>query len=300
MGGKLNRYCEIRITSTAESALKRLKKAQIPVYNCKKQGAYFIFGVKDKDIKKVFAIFAKPCYNISVQRQSGLKSLLSLAAMRAGLILGALIFAAAAYVSNLYILKIEVTGSGSYLESEVVRIVADEGAGRGSLFTALNTPVATGKILSLPQVVFCDISKKGSVLVVDVQVENSHSQSVDRKPLTADVSGKVVSLTAICGTAAVSAGDSVSKGDVLIYAYTQTDGETEDCIAVGYAEIEYGRTVEYFAPDDSERSLKEAYASLLIEGDEITRVSHKTVTEESGVRIVMDVGYLHRISINLT
>ena len=69
---------------------------------------------------------------------------------------------------------------------------------------------------------------------------------------------------------------------------------------MGYAEIEYGRTVEYFAPDDSESSLKEAYASLLIEGDEITRVSHKTVTEESGVRIVMDVGYLHRISINLT
>ena len=48
---------EISIVSTAEGALRKLKKAQIPVYNCKKDGALFIFAVKDKDTPKVFAIF---------------------------------------------------------------------------------------------------------------------------------------------------------------------------------------------------------------------------------------------------
>ena len=63
----------IKINSTAEGALRKLKKAGIGVYNCQKSGVAFLFSVKDKDIKKVFAIFEKPCYNISVIRESGKK-----------------------------------------------------------------------------------------------------------------------------------------------------------------------------------------------------------------------------------
>lgn len=296
----MNKHCEICITSTAENALKRLKKAEIPVFNCKKQGAYFIFGVKDKDIKKVFAIFAKPCYNVTILRQSGIKRIFSFAALRAGLLVGALIFIAAAFVSDFFVLRIEVTGSGSYLESEVVQIVSDEGAGYGSRFSALNTPVATGRILSLPQVVFCDISKRGSVLVVDVQVENSQTHSVARTPLISDVSGKVVNIVAICGTAAVEADACVVKGDVLIYPHTVIAEQNVDCLAIGYAEIECSRTAEYFAPDDSENSIREAYASLLLDGDEVISVSHKIHSADGGVRIVMNVKYMHKISINLT
>ena len=50
----------IKINSTAEGALRKLKKAGIGVYNCQKSGVAFLFSVKDKDIKKVFAIFEKP------------------------------------------------------------------------------------------------------------------------------------------------------------------------------------------------------------------------------------------------
>ena len=296
----MNKLCEIRITSTAESALKKLKRAQIPVFNCKKQGAYFIFSVNDKDIKKAFAIFEKPCYNVTVQKNSRRKSILNRLILRAGIVAGALIFVVAAFVSDFYVLKIEVTGSGSYLKSEVVQIVADEGAEFGTPFSVFNAPLATGRILSLPQVVFCNIEKRGSVLIVDVQVESSHSQSVEREPLVSDVSGTVVNIVAICGTAAVNVGDRVSKGDVLIMASMQIAERTENCIAVGYAEIECARTVEYLAPDDSENSIREAYASLLIDEENILSRTHKIYGTADGVRIVMDVTYLHKISINLT
>lgn len=291
---------KISVTSTAETAVKKLQRAQIPVYNCKKRGANFIFCVKDKDVKKVFAIFAKPCYNIDIERGSLRKRVFGSLILRVGLVAGAIVFALAAFFSDYFVLKIEVSGSGSYLQSLVRQIVVEEGAGEWKPYSALDKPVATGRILALPQVTFCNISKRGSVMIIDVEVDESHTDSVVRQPLKSDCSGRVVNIVAICGIAAVRAGDTVSVGDVLIYARTQSGESTVESIAVGYAEIECRRTAEYVAPDDSEKSLKEAYASLLLEGDEIISATHKLSPTDGGVRIIMEVTFLHKISINLT
>lgn len=291
---------KISITSTAESALKKLQKAKIPIFNCKKHGANFIFNVKDKDIKKVFAIFAKPCYNIIVERGSLKKRLVSWFFLRAGLALGAVIFALAAYVSDCFVLKIEVSGSGSYLQSVVRQIVAEEGAGEWKPFSALDKPVATGRILAIPQVTFCNIQKRGSVLIIDVEVNESHTQSAVHEPLVSDVYGVVKNIVAICGSAAVEVGQTVSRGDVLILASMQVGDQTVESISVGYAEIECAKNAEYFAPDDSEQSIKEAYASLLLEGEEIISSNYRISPADGGVRIIMEITYLHRISINLT
>lgn len=291
---------QICITSTAESALKKLQKAKIPVFNCKKRGADFIFCVKDKDIKKVFAIFAKPCYNIVIERGSFKKRLFKGLILRVGLVVGAIVFALAAYASDYYVLKIEVSGSGSYLQSVVREIIAEEGAREWKPFSALDKPVATGRILAIPEVTFCNIQKRGSVLIVDVEVDRSHSQSAARESLVSDVSGTVKNIVAICGTAAVGVGQTVSRGDVLILASMQVGEKTVPSIAVGYAEIECSRSAEYLAPDDSEQSVKEAYASLLLDGEEILSASHKLSPVDGGVKIVLNVIYLHKISINLT
>lgn len=291
---------KICVTSTAEAALKKLKRAEIAVFNCKKRGADFIFCVKDKDIKKAFAIFAKPCYNIRIEKNSTKNRILSYALARAGIIVGALFFAVAAFVSNFYILRIEVVGSGYYLEGSIREIMLAEGAEEGKLFSALDTPLITGKILALPQVTFCNLSKRGSVLSVNVEVDKSYSPSSSRKALIADVGGTVVNIVAICGTAAVQAGARVERGDTLIFAYTLINEEKVESIAAGYAEIEYVKNYEYLATDESEQSIKEAYAACLIEGETILSRSHKTFSSADGVRVEIEVHYLHRISINLS
>lgn len=290
----------IKIVGTAESALKKLKKAGIGVYNCKKDGACFIFFVKDKDIEKAFAIFDKPCYNIKVHKKSKIKRALSLIALRAGLIAGAVLFTLLAVLSDFYILKIEVSGSGSYLSPEVRRIVSDEGAREFGRYSLFNTSTATGKILALPQVTFCNIYKKGSVLIVDVQVDPENYNSVNVKPLISDVDGIVRNIVAICGTAAVSVGDEVRKGDTLINAFN-TDGENvTNCIAVGYAEIESRRSFEYFAESESDESLKEAYSSLLLEDENILEKKYAVKPTDGGVLYVIDCVFLHKVSINLS
>ena len=292
---------EITVISTAEVALKKLKKAEIAVFNCKKQGANFNFAVKDKDIEKVFAIFDKPCYNITVAKKSKNKSFISFFKLRAGLFLGLAMFVAVVLFANSFVLKIEVSGSGSYLEPEVRRIVYDEGAKEFKPFSSFNSSVACGRILALPQVTFCNIEKRGSVLIVDVQVDEEHYGSVDMKPLISDADGVVRNIVAVCGTAAVEAGATVKKGDTLIYAHTVTEDEqTVNCLAAGYAEIECFKRVEYFAEEESEESLKAAYSSLLLEDENVLTRKHTVKPADGGVIYVIDFTYLHKLSINLS
>ena len=291
---------QICIISTAEAALSKLKKGKITVYNCKKDGAKFLFSVSDKDMEKVFAIFAKPCYNIEVVRKSVKKRAFDFMKLRAGLLVGAVAFTALAGLSDFYMLKIEVGGSGSYLEPEVRRIVLSEGAGEFKPYSAFNSAGATGRILALPQVTFCNISKNGSVLKVDVQVDTEHGATSSNSPLVSDRTGKVIRLVAICGTEAVKEGDTVEKGSTLIFPYTLAGEETVDCIAVGYAEIECAGTSQYFAGSESEQSLKDAYASLLLEDGEIIEKSYTVKPTAEGVIYVLNYTYLHKISINLT
>ena len=288
----------ISVTATPETAIKKLKKSEIGVYNCKKEGARFIFSVKDKDLKKVFAIFGKPCYNVITYGESGKKRLLSRAIVRAGLIAGAALFIAGAVLSQSLVLKIEVTGSGSYLSPEIKSIIYESGAKEWRTLSSFDAPVATGKILALPRVTFCRIQKRGSVLCVDVHTDAENTQSVTRTPLIADISGTLKNLVAICGTPCAEIGAQVSAGDILIDATVLSGEEYIASIAVGYAEIEWSGESVYFAPSESEQNLKNAYASLGLEG-EITSRSHTVEEVEGGVNYVLKFTCLHRVSINL-
>ena len=295
----MNDLTKISIVSTAEAALRKLKKAGIAVYGCKKEGANLIFSVKDKDAQKVFAIFDKPCYNVTVKKAGRIRRLLNLLSLRAGLVAGAAMFVAICFLANSYVLKIEVSGSGSYLEPEIRRIVEDEGAGTFKRFSSFNVSTATGRILALPQVTFCNIEKRGSVLIVDVQTDGEHYGVTDLKPLVADREGIVRNVVAVCGTATVSAGDKVSKSDILIDTYTLSGEETINCLAVGYAELECSGKTEFFAPEENDGNLKDALSSVLLETDDILSRKHTVKPTEGGVIYVIEYSYLHKVSINL-
>ena len=168
-----------------------------------------------------------------------------------------------------------------------------------SLYSGFDAPAATGKILALPQVTFCNIEKRGSVLVVDVQVDEEHNSSAVRDSLVSDKEGKVLKIVAVCGTAAVSVGDSVKSGDVLIDAHTYAGETLTDCLAVGYAELECSGRVEYSAYEENDESLKAAYASVLLYEDEILTRTHTVTPADGGVTYVIDFTYLHKLNINM-
>lgn len=296
----MNNLTIFSVTTTTETALKKLSKANIAVFNLKKRGATLLFGVHDANIKKVFAIFAHPCYNVNVKRKSDKNSLISFALNRIGILLGCALFAVAIALSDGFIFKISVTGSGSYLKNEVLAIMQAAGVRSGAFYKGLDKPLVLSRIMSLPQVTFCSVSKQGSVVIVDVQVDEEHTQSARYSPLKCDVSGIVRSVVAICGTAEVAVGQSVSVGDTLIGAYeADSEGASLGCLVVGYVQIEASAQISCAAAEDNEQNAAAALSSVLLYSDELVSRDYTVKRTAEGVVYEINFTYLHTLSVNM-
>ena len=295
----MNNLTCISVNATTEVAIRKLKKENIPLFNCKTEGAKFIFYVKDEHVKKVFVIFAKPCYNIKVVYESKRKRFVKALVNRVGLIVGAVVFLIAAVYSNSLVFKISVVGSGSYLSAEAKRIVYEMGVKEFSSCRTFDYPAATGKILSLPQVTFCNIAKRGSILEIDIEVDDEHYESISNGDLVSDRSGTIKKVVTICGTAATAEGAVVKAGDVLIGAYTLVNEEYLPSIACGYVELECSGRAEYPADCESEENLKNALASVNLQAEEILTRTATATASDGGVVYIIDFTYLHKLSINL-
>lgn len=293
-----NQTC-ISITSTAESAIKKLKRENIPIFDCKKQGIYFKFKINDKHIKKVFAIFQKPCYNIYIEKNSPKIKLKITLINRIGLFLGVLLFVFFSILSQTLIFKISIKGNGEYLSPQVKQILYTQSGKNPTLYSKYNLPLATSQILALPQVTFCNIKKVGAVLVVDVQVDREHQTILDNKSLKSTKRGIVRQIVTICGTGCVNIGDEVQKDADLILPYTIINDKKYSCIAVGFVQLECNGRVEYAADKESEENLKVAYSTILLYADKILNKQHTVIKGQEGVTYIIDFTYLQKLSINM-
>ena len=89
-------------------------------------------------------------------------------------------------------------------------------------------------------------------------------------------------------------------GDSLIYSHMFSCDDIFCCFSAGYADIVCARTAEFFAEEESEENMKKAYASVLLENEEILSRRHSVKPCDGGVIYIIEFSYIHKISINLT
>lgn len=283
-----------------ETALKKLSKANIAVCKLKKRSSRVQFGVRQEYVEKVFAIFSHPCYNTVIIKNSGVTRLKLFLQKRFGLIAGAVVFIAAAVISGNTVLKIKIVGNGGYLERQIISIASECGAREWSFCRNLDAPLMQSKIMALPDVNFCSVKRDGAYLLIDVRTEEEHTSRADCKPLTANVSGEVYRLVAICGTPERKEGDGVSVGEVLIGAYElSADGERIPCLAVGFAEIKAKAEISLFYGEESEQNAQSALKAAALYSDTVLERSYTVSPCEGGVKYEVSFTYLKRVAINM-
>ena len=75
--------------------------------------------------------------------------------------------------------RVEITGSGAYLDNAVRSVLYDCGVREYSLYRGGNEAAIISRVLSLPDVTFCSVQKRGSVLYVDVQTNTESGTRAD-------------------------------------------------------------------------------------------------------------------------
>lgn len=219
-----------RVVATPMQALQKLHRAKIPVIRLHAEGRYTVFSVPDNYRKKVFAIFAHSCYNISIIKDSIMGKVRFFAQMRFGCLIGVALFLGVILLADSFILRVEVNGSGAYLQDKIITLLAQNGVKQYGVYRGV-PPLLNAKLLNLPSVQFCTVQKKGSVLVV--QVEVCPQPPTTATELYCDRSGQISQMLVLQGDCSLTVGDSVQKGQLLLAPTSPTE------VCVGYFVIDY-------------------------------------------------------------
>lgn len=296
----MNNLTYLSVTATTETVLKKLSKANIAVFNVKKRANTCIFQVQDEYIKKVFAIFKHPCYNICIRRKSRFGKWLTFAINRCGVLVGIALFLASVLFSQSYVLKINYIGNGSYLKTQASTILQQNGVSLGKLYSSKNLSIITAEILSLPNVCFCSVRKDGGVLTVDIRTAQQSENMLSFTPLYSDCDGILQDVVVICGTQTANCGEKISKDDAIISPFSvDENGNVTKSLVVGYATIVRSATISLPFEDENEQNLSSALSSTLLYSDSVLEKTYQVKRTENGVIFDVTFTYLHTISINL-
>lgn len=296
----MNNIVIFSVTAPPETALKKLSRENIAVYRLKKRGSKLTFGVSEEYIQKVFAIFSHPCYNVSVVKHSFKTRLIFFFKRRFALIIGGVLFVAAAVLSGNSVLKIKVTGNGSYLSPQIVALANECGAREFSVCKNFDAPLLQAKVMALPDVNFCSVRRDGAYLIIDVRTGEEHVGRADYKPLKADTAGEIRRIVAVCGTAERAEGERVAAGDVLIGAYELSEsGERTDCLAVGFAEICAAMSISLYFDSESEENAQTALKAPALYSESVLERSYSVSPFNEGVEYKVTFTYLKTVAINM-
>lgn len=296
----MNNLVELELTGGVDGILKKLSRADIAIYRLRVDGAKVSFCVKEEYVKKVFAIFAHRCYNISIRKDSARKRIISGIKRRIGLIVGAIIFVVLAVFADFTVLKVKVTGDCAYLTDDVIEIARQCGISQWSLCTRADIPSLEARVLSLDGVSFCSVKRKGSYMIIEVMSGGDGSGQCTYSHFLSPEDGKLIRLVAVSGTALKAEGDEVKRGEKLIGAYAEAeDGTRRDCLAVGFAEIEVSRRVSVLFNEESEENAAAALGVALLYSDNITEQSYTVSECDDGVVYDVSFSYICTVSINM-
>lgn len=131
-------------------------------------------------------------------------------------------------LSMQFIWRVEINGAGAYI-GEVRAFLQEENIRAGQLMESVDLKFLAEKLTyRLPKVAWVRASFKGLTLSIDV------TQGVPMPPIeteggngsiVAARDGVIENIQVYAGTAAVKSGDTVKKGDVLIYGYERGSNE---------------------------------------------------------------------------
>ena len=171
---------------------------------------------------------------------------------RPGIVLGLLLFATFAFLSQRVIWRIEVVGNDTLEYAEVCEMLAEQGVRIGAPKSALNVDKITNRILiSTDKISWMSINVVGTLATVEIR--EALPPSAAEPPICSNVvateNGVIVGFDNVRGNLAVRVGDAVSRGDLLVGGVYGAEGEATRFVrAMGSVFARVNRELELDIP----------------------------------------------------
>lgn len=173
------------------------------------------FTVKASDKAKTFAILKNLCYNYSVEWDAAISSLIKAFSGRLGILLGAVICAAAFLLCSrcVFFVKAECVQGA---DADSVRRAVSEYVRLPSFASDVNVREIEKRVLSLDGIGSCVAFLRGNVIVVRATGAVNSSEQQQKTEIISRSDAVITRITVRKGSALKKVGDVVKRGEVVI------------------------------------------------------------------------------------
>lgn len=219
--------CRLRAyTRNANSLLRECTRKKIGIENLKRYKDYIEFNIKSNDYVAVIAILN--AFSIDFQRVSyyGEARTIDIIKRRAFMIVGLMLGLALVFFASQFVYKVEIDGDNRY-NGVIERLLIDSGISGVVYKGKLDTNALELKIVEcIPEVTNATVYINGAVLKVNTVTNETPSVPIGANARVLSAYQAIVTRIYVSsGTANVSVGDSVKKGDTLIEGHINTNKE---------------------------------------------------------------------------
>ena len=266
-------YNEYEINSpNLDLIINKLQKQGIELENAKKLAPKRLrVCIKFNQIEKFFAIMQELCYTDNVKiKTAGVLYPLYYLYKNVGLVIGALLFIFSTIYFNGFIYKIEYTGSGSILQTQVEECLISNGVTTFSRPSKAQIQALDEKILaSTDRLSFVSCYKQGNRLYVNLVLSQEKVDLVkgNAEYFLSPADGVVEKVKVYKGSLAVSIGQVVKQGDLLIDGYVLQKEQRIFTGVLGFVTITSTSIFEYESKSPIDKKALFAFAEQELSGE---------------------------------
>ena len=207
-------------SSFSEKFVNASIKRGIKIFNLKKIGDKVQVQSSSKEYITLTKMAKKRGIQITMVEKKGLPFLIDKYKWRKGIIIGPILFLVVLCFFSSYIWSIDVSGNQNVSEEEIINVMNDLGISGGSLKKRMDIQTLRQEaMIRLKDIAWLSINIKGShaeILVKEKIKAPDIFQSDKPCDIRASYDGKIERIETYKGTPAVSVGDAVVKGQILI------------------------------------------------------------------------------------
>ena len=217
-------YIVILSGANQERFLNLCAAKQILLWNIKREGKHYIFYISRNGCKELPEISEKTGSKFQCVKKKGLPYLFYQYKKRKFLLLALLFCVAFFCIMSCFIWQVQVSGSYSHSEEEILDYLKKKGIGSGTKISHISCAGLEEEIRkNFEDVAWVSCERKGTLLKVQVKetLDKRDQKREEKKQetpcnLIAAKAGKIDSILVRSGSAMVKPGDTVKTGDVLI------------------------------------------------------------------------------------
>ena len=210
-----------------------LIKNNIEVYNVKRSEVGVLeVVVLQKDLKKITTVINHLGFSITVLNILGFSKLINGAKYRIGYVVGLLLSIILLILANQFIFNYKILGTENISITQVEKCIENFGVKKYTINSFDVKDLEQYLSNNIDDISMVSVIKKGTTLIINIK-EKLPDVGSDFQPITAQFNMLITKLDIFAGFSSLQVGDSVMKGDVLVYPYVfNSSGEIVKCTPV--------------------------------------------------------------------